>query len=119
MRSNLRSIGTTYEQLGAEYLENEGYNFVAKNLFTPFGEVDLILEKDNHLFFVEVKFRSNQNYGSARESITTLKLKRLKKSVAYLMKGKFIDHNSFSISFLGIEMQDETIHFDFIDNIFS
>jgi putative endonuclease len=119
LKENLRSIGTTYEQLGADYLENEGYKFVSRNLFTPFGEVDLILEKDDRLFFVEVKFRSNQNYGSARESITTLKLKRLKKSVAYLMKGKFSEYTSFSISFLGIEMQDEALQFDFIDNIFS
>lgn len=119
MKSNLRSIGTTYEQLGAEYLEKEGYRFLAKNLYTPFGEVDLILEKDDCLFFVEVKFRSNQNYGSARESITTLKLKRLQKSVAYLMKGKFSEYPSYAISFLGIEMQDEIIHFDFLDNIFS
>lgn len=119
MKTNFRSVGTTYEQLGAEYLEKEGYSFVDKNLYTPFGEVDLVLTKDERLFFVEVKYRSNQNYGSARESITTLKLKRLKKSVAYLMKGKYNAYNSFSISFLGIETQADTLRFDFIDNIFS
>jgi len=119
LKSNLRSIGTGYEQLAAAYLVNMGFQMVAKNQYTPFGEVDIIMEKDGALYFVEVKYRSNQNYGTARDSITSLKLKRLKKSVSYLLKGKYSGYNVYSISFLGIEMQDKELTYDFIDNIFS
>jgi len=39
--------------------------------------------------------------------------------VSYLLKGKYSGYNVYSISFLGIEMQDKELTYDFIDNIFS
>lgn len=35
-----------------------------------FGEIDLIAEKDGVLLFVEVKLRTNLQYGAPREYVT-------------------------------------------------
>lgn len=46
------------ETKAREYLEEKGFYLVEQNLRSPFGEVDLIVSKENLLVFVEVKSAS-------------------------------------------------------------
>jgi len=41
------------------------------------GELDLIMDDNNTLVIVEVRFRKNNNYGSAAESVTKTKQNRI------------------------------------------
>ncbi|KAL0265435.1 UNVERIFIED_CONTAM: hypothetical protein PYX00_011044 [Menopon gallinae] len=41
--------------MARRYLEKEGYEILAHNYYTPYGEIDIIAKKDNLLIFVEVK----------------------------------------------------------------
>ena len=50
---------------------------MAKNFRTRRGEIDLIMLDNKVLVFVEVRFRSSVNFGSAEESITAQKCQRL------------------------------------------
>ena len=56
---NKRTIGTEYETMAARYLCTHDYTILARNYRTPFGEVDLIAQKDGVLVYVEVKYRSS------------------------------------------------------------
>ncbi len=51
-------FGTEGENLVACNLEKEGYVIRGRNYRKPYGEIDLIAEKDNEIVFVEVKTRS-------------------------------------------------------------
>ena len=51
--------------------------------------IDVIAEKNGFYFFIEVKYRSNEKYGTAEESITKSKLFKLEKSIySYCMKNR-------------------------------
>lgn len=53
-----REIGNTGEKLAAKFLRKKGYRIREKNYVSPFGEIDIIAEKDGTLVFVEVKTRT-------------------------------------------------------------
>lgn len=81
--------GLQSEKLVASYLQTKGYLLVQKNFRIPGGEIDLILQKDGILTFVEVKARSQNYFGSALESITSRKKRLLLRTIAtYLVKFK-------------------------------
>ncbi len=61
------------EQLAQEFLVGKGFQPIGRNVRTESGEIDLILEKDSLLVFVEVKTRTGLNFGFPEESITELK----------------------------------------------
>ena len=66
------------EALAAEYLEARGCRIVEKEWRCRFGEIDLIAEKDWMLVFVEVKLRTNLQYGMPREYVTAKKQEKLR-----------------------------------------
>lgn len=86
MGRNNRAIGTHYETMGQEYLQKQGYHFIERNVYTPFGEIDLIMSKEGIYYFIEVKYRSNQKYGTCKDAMTSKKLLHMKRSVIFYRK---------------------------------
>lgn len=82
--------GDQWEIIAIKYLQKHEYRIIDTNYkFGRFWEIDVIAEKSWNYFFVEVKYRSNEKYGIAEESITKSKLFKLEKSIySYCMKNK-------------------------------
>jgi putative endonuclease len=81
--------GLESEKLAALYLQSKGYQLLSKNFRIRGGEIDLIMQKGGILTFVEVKARSQNQFGSALESITRQKKRLLLRSIAtYLVQNK-------------------------------
>ena len=72
-----QQLGSWGEQRAGEFLQDKGYTILGRNIRTPYGEIDLLAEKDGQLVFVEVKTRSNAAFGAPEESITPLKREHL------------------------------------------
>lgn len=77
MKINQNNAGLAAEQLAETYLTKQGLKLVTKNYHCRFGEIDLIMQDDDCLVFVEVRLRSNATFGSAASSITTKKQQKL------------------------------------------
>ena len=79
--------GAQAEEIALKYLQNQGMVFVAQNFHSRFGEIDLIMQHEQHLVFVEVRYRKGQNFGGALESITRHKQHKLRRTAElYLIK---------------------------------
>lgn len=50
-----REIGDTGEQIASQYLQNIGFSLIERNYWRKWGEIDLIVSKNNKIHFVEVK----------------------------------------------------------------
>lgn len=75
---NTRQTGSTYEQIAAEYLEKQGMKILERNFRRGRnGEIDIIGEDGKYLVFVEVKYRSGTEKGSAVEAVTPAKQKMI------------------------------------------
>ncbi len=71
------SAGAGAEEAALAFLRGQGLRLLARNYRCRFGEIDLIMNEGNTLVFVEVRMRKNDGFGSAAESITARKQKRI------------------------------------------
>jgi len=58
-----QQAGKHGEALAAAYLQQQGYQELARNFRYKRAEIDLIVTRDNWLVFVEVKARTTHTYG--------------------------------------------------------
>ena len=72
-----RAIGNTAEDLVLRYLTDHGLQLVARNYSCRAGEIDLVMQDGAQLVFVEVRYRKRTDYGTALESVTPAKQRRL------------------------------------------
>lgn len=75
---NQNHLGRWGEDLAATYLKQNGYTILQQNYRTRYGEIDLIVQDECYLVFVEVKLRKNADFGSGREFVTAAKQKKIK-----------------------------------------
>lgn len=85
MKSRTKDLGKWGEKVASEYLAKAGYQVLERNARTEYGEIDLIVEREGTLVFVEVKTRRSSAYGYPEEAITRLKIDHMIASAeAYL-----------------------------------
>lgn len=77
MTKHNKQLGAWGETAAEDYLKKKEYEIIGRNIRTPYGEIDLIAEKDQVLIFVEVKTRSTKDYGLPEGAITEKKLNKM------------------------------------------
>ena len=55
MKTKKRKIGDLGEGIACNYFKNKGFKIVEQNYWKPWGEIDIIAEKQGITYFVEVK----------------------------------------------------------------
>ncbi len=81
-----KDLGDFGEFIAEKYYTEQGFRVLERKFNVPRGELDLIVESDTVLVFVEVKTRSNTNYGLPAESINQKKLLHMKRAAeTYLL----------------------------------
>lgn len=55
MPKNTTKIGNLGETVACQYLLQLGYSILERNYSKKWGEIDIILQKDAHILFLEVK----------------------------------------------------------------
>lgn len=80
---NTRKTGAVYETLAAEYLKKQGYRILAQNFRTPFGEIDIIAQKDGTVVYVEVKYRKADCCGNPLEAVDKRKQRQISRVANY------------------------------------
>ncbi|MGB5966114.1 MAG: YraN family protein [Sulfurimonadaceae bacterium] len=84
-----RAKGTLAEEKACQYLRSQGFDIVDRNVYSKFGEIDVIAMKDEVLHFIEVK--SANDYESAVQNITPTKMHRFLQTVASYQKKHHLD----------------------------
>lgn len=114
---NKRVIGNKGEAIAVNWLLENQFQIINRNHYTPYGELDIIAKKEHLFYFIEVKYRRNLNYGTAREALTRQKINHIKKSVLHYITSQkaYLDYR---ISFIGIHEIDGHVEIEWIESIF-
>ncbi|MDA0712615.1 MAG: YraN family protein [bacterium] len=79
--------GRLAEDKAAEWLEDHGYNLIARNVNYRIGEIDIVASIGTTLCFVEVRSRNNNRFDKPEASIRSSKqAKLIKAATLYLQK---------------------------------
>ncbi|HPO05526.1 MAG TPA: YraN family protein [Candidatus Gracilibacteria bacterium] len=85
-----QKIGKWGEEYTKQELIRRHWQIIAQNVFTPFGEIDIIAEDQDVMVFVEVKTRQNDEFGTAAEQITKSKKNHILKSCEFYIQNQDI-----------------------------
>ncbi len=107
MSSRNQKIGAWGESVAARYLEERGYNVIARNVRTPYGEIDILAEKDGFTVFVEVKTRTSSSLGPPEISVTPRKQEHMLAAAGQYAQENEIDH--WQIDVIAVEGKPNTI----------
>lgn len=80
-----KQLGDRGEQVVVDYLEASGHEIMARNYKTKLFEVDIISRKAQVLYFTEVKYRSDHDFGEALDFIDKKKQQKMHLAVAGFM----------------------------------
>ena len=72
-----RLTGDRFEDLALRYLQSKGLKLTRRNYRCRMGELDLIMQADDTLVFVEVRYRDNPAFGKAVASVDYHKQRKL------------------------------------------
>ncbi|MDC9725712.1 MAG: YraN family protein [Gammaproteobacteria bacterium] len=71
------TIGQQAEQWACDHLQQQGLALITTNYHCRRGEIDLIMQEQKTLVFVEVRYRKSNTFGSALESVDHKKQAKL------------------------------------------
>ena len=109
--SKAQKIGEIGENVAVKFLMKHNFSILNRNYTKKWGEIDIIAEKDNKLYFVEVKSVSRETLEDVtRETLDQYhpednmhprKLKRLSRTIqTYLLSEKVSDEKEWQVDLL-------------------
>jgi putative endonuclease len=94
--------------MAMDYLQRNNYIIQTTNYkFGRFWEIDIIANKSWYTVFFEVKYRSNNSFGTGEESITKSKLFKIYKSAQAYCKQYRVDIEMIKIEAIIIEKHSD------------
>ena len=102
--------GRLGEEIALKYIISKGGTIVEKNYRTKMGEIDLIAKMNGELVFVEVKSRSNINYGYPCEAVNYKKKRKITNVAKYYILDNSLEDISVRFDVIEIYLTDKKIN---------
>lgn len=116
-----RAFGEAQELHAAHFLQSKGLKLLSTNYLCRLGEIDLIMIDGKQLVFIEVRYRKSATHGSAAESVTTTKQKRIIRAAQHYLSSKGIDQQyscRFDVIALSPARTDDSLSIQWIPAAF-
>ena len=84
-------LGKTGEAFAQDCALQRGYQVLGSNIRTPYGEIDLVLRKEDLLVFAEVKTRTSYRYGFPEQAVNKSKLEHMIQSAQHYLTEEKMD----------------------------
>tara|TARA_Y100000588_G_scaffold142590_1_gene156632 strand:+ start:2577 stop:2933 length:357 start_codon:yes stop_codon:yes gene_type:complete len=109
--------GFAAEKQACTYLVKQGLTLVEQNYRLKCGEIDLIMQDQSHLVFIEVRARTSSAYGGALASVSNQKQhKIIKAATLYLLKHKL--HDKCPVRFDVVSLEGKPSQITWVKNAF-
>ena len=114
-----KNQGAAAEALARAYLQEQGWELVAHNFRSSYGEIDLIIKQGLWLAFVEVKQRKSDRFGSAAAVVTPQKQHKIVLTSQYFLQAHR-QYQNFHLRYdvLAIDTQSGSPHITWLTNAF-
>ncbi|WP_423908654.1 YraN family protein [Candidatus Spongiihabitans sp.] len=111
--------GEQVESAALAYLQSNGLTFVEKNYRAMYGEIDLIMMDQHDLVFVEVRYRKNEVFGGATQSVDANKQQKLRRTAeTFLQKNHSIEFDGCRFDVVAVSGQSANYKIQWIRDAF-
>jgi putative endonuclease len=101
MTNHNQRVGAWGEETAVSFVMKRGYQIIARNLRTPYGEIDIIARQNDTTIFVEVKTLTSSKNFQPEHQITTRKREHMLNAAQHYAAEHEIDH--WQIDVIAIE----------------
>ncbi len=120
MKTTQQTTGNRAEDEALAFLTQKGMRLIQRNFNCYVGEIDLIMRDTTHIVFVEVRFRSRSCYGSAADSITPGKMKKIiRAATMYLQMKKWLYKVNSRFDVVAIDLTEKGKQITWLKNAFT
>lgn len=117
-----RRIGDIGEDIAVKFLVKLGYLIKSRNYWKPYGEIDIIAEKDGLIHFFEVKTvsRRTNSVDSFRpeDNVHAAKLRKIGRTIqAYMLDQHISEEWQFDLITVVLNEIEKTARIHIIDNL--
>ena len=104
---NRQEVGKLGEKLAQEFLKKRGYHIRETNFRCREGEIDIVARQKDYLVFIEVRTKSNLDFGTPEESITQAKKEKIINSALTYINTHQNSPSLWRIDVVAIEVDDK------------
>jgi putative endonuclease len=113
-------IGLRAEDAAIEFLQRQNVLILHRNFRCRFGEIDLIAKDDQHLVFAEVRYRKNTKYGTASETVTVTKQRKIIHAAEFYLRTRAWAHKvKCRFDVIAMSQTIDSPHIDWIKDAFN
>ncbi len=117
--SNARITGRHWERAAEAYLQEQGLCLLQRNFSSRFGEIDLIMQDNNCIVFVEVRYRRDARHGSGAATVAFNKRRKISMTAGwYLAKNPQRAKQYCRFDVISIDSRKDGQGIDWIKNAF-
>ena len=111
--------GQIAEKIAMDYLTSQGFQVRDRNFECPLGEIDLIVEQEGVIHFVEVKGRWSARAGGPLEQLTPGKMRRIGRAAQYYLQSRpELEGRRLYLSVLGVDGRQDPVQVDWVPDAF-
>jgi len=117
-----KQLGVWAEQQAAQLMQQQDFQLIARNWHSLYGELDLVMQREQELVFVEVKARAKTGYALAYESVSSAKQRKvLQTAVCFIQKNPQFAHYYYRFDVICFDFNRyfaKTIQHDFCNYLY-
>jgi len=83
----MKSLGDRGEKLAAGFLKKSGLKILKRNYTSPTGEIDIIARDGDTVVFVEVKTRTDDQFGPPEQAVGGRKQQKIRTAALHYLQG--------------------------------
>lgn len=104
-----KQLGNRGEDEATKYLTTNGYKIIERNFMCRQGEIDIIAKdiRKNEYVFIEVKTRTNFNYGKPVDAVNIEKQKHIAYATKYYIYKKHLENKFIRFDVIEIYKKDK------------
>ncbi|AOE50481.1 YraN family protein [Kangiella sediminilitoris] len=114
-----RQKGKQAEHYAEQLLKKSKLKLLERNFHSKHGEIDLIMQSENTLVFIEVRYRANTRHGSGAETVDYRKQQKIIKTAQFfLQQMKKYQHLNCRFDVVSVTLGHKSLSADWFKDAF-
>jgi len=119
MSATTQEFGELGERIAERWLKRHGWRVVQRRFRNGHRDIDLVVERDGTVAFVEVKARRGDHFGGPLEAVNWSKQRELARSASVWIDRHGRPSDSYRFDVVGVLVEGERVRIRHVPNAFA